>query len=73
MILSRKYCFKIREVPVECTGDAETKIKLFYDSFYTLFELMKIKHREILGVYPRGLTLADEGMNIKIKVADGTN
>ena len=73
LFLSRKYGFKIKEAPVEWAYDTESKVNLFCDSFYTLFELMKIKYREILGRYPRSLTLVDEGINVKDKVADGTN
>ena len=73
LYLSKKYGFKVKEVPVEAAFDTESKVRLFYDSVYTIFELMKIKYGEILGKYPRGLTLVDEGINVKIEVADGTN
>jgi dolichyl-phosphate beta-glucosyltransferase len=69
LYLSQKYGFKVKEVPVESAFDMETRVRLFYDSAYTVFELMKIKYREIMGIYPGVLTLADKDINIKTEIS----
>ena len=68
LYLSQKYGFKIIEVPVESAFDTESRVRLFSDSAYTIFELIKIKCRELTGIYPDRLTLVDEDIILKRKM-----
>ncbi len=74
LFLSEKYGFKVKEVPVESAFDRDTRVRLFSDSAYTLFELLKIKCRDIMGIYPGVLTFKEEKQRCQeMRLIDGDN
>jgi dolichyl-phosphate beta-glucosyltransferase len=65
LYLSQKYGFKVKEVPVESAFNIDSRVRMFYDSAYTIFELMKIKYRVIMRKYPGILTLTEQNKKAK--------
>ncbi len=51
VFLAKYYGYKIREIPVEWTNDADTKVKLSKDILGSLLDILKIKFRSITQAY----------------------
>lgn len=53
LMYAQKLGFKIREVPIEWSHESGSRVRLFRDVLFTLWELFLIKLRTLLGSYPK--------------------
>ena len=51
--LARRFGYRVDEVPTEWSHRADSRVRVFHDCLFTLWELGWIKARQWLGIYPR--------------------
>lgn len=52
LMLAQRLGLAVKEIPVQWDHKEDSKVRLFYDIVYTLWELFLIKTRLLLGLYP---------------------
>jgi dolichyl-phosphate beta-glucosyltransferase len=51
--LARDFGYVVKEIPVEWEHRPDSKVRLFRDCLFTVWELFGIKARQFFGIYPR--------------------
>lgn len=53
LMFAQKLGFKIKEVPIEWSHHSSSRVRVFRDVLFTLWELLLIKLRILMGSYPK--------------------